>query len=190
MLLGVVVAVACAIGVGLSAASGGVVGYTTCHQKNGDLSNAVLVTATASDPLSLRTSWVTSQYGNMQKFLKVQQVSWTVTTSTTTYTDDISTFGDTRYWSSPIQATVNGQQVWMTTFLDNTGIVLAGPPPSGGPGERATLTFSILGQKNQKVYDTDRTIVTWMADPVTQVLTPDQPPPYSPITATCTIEGR
>ena len=187
MVLGAVVA-ACALGVGLSAASGGVVGYTTCKQKNGDLSNAVIVTATASDPLSLRTSWITSQQGNMSKFLKVQQVSWTVTTATATYTDDITTFGDTRYWSTPTQVTVNGKRVWTTTFLANTGITLAGPPAGGGPGEQATLTFSVLGSKSQKVYDDDH--VTWTPDPVTQVLTPDAPAPYSPITATCTIEGR
>ena len=68
------------------------------------------------------------------------------------------------------------------------GDPLAGPPAGGGPGQRATLTFSILGEKKQKVYDDGG--VTWTPDPVSGVLTPDQLPPYSPITATCTIEGK
>jgi hypothetical protein len=171
-----VVAAACALLVGSTAATGQVLPAARCFfAASQPPPNHVVVTATAADPLSLRISWVTSQYGNMVKFLKSQQIAWTITTATNTYTDDITSFGDTRYWTTPVQTTVNGAGVWSTTFTAPTGVVLGGRPPAGGPGEAATLTFSILSDK--KVYDDGGQVYT--PAPGTNVLS----------SATCTIEG-
>ena len=155
--------------------------FAQSHPENGH----VIVTATPSDPLVLTVKWVTSQLGNMNKFLKSQQIQWSITRSdSSVVTDDITSYGDTRHWSTPIQETVNGALVWSSTFTEPTGVTLAGPPPTGGPGEAATLTFTYL--TNAKVYDDNRAV--YVPEPGTNILM--DPTTGARSTATCTIEGR
>jgi hypothetical protein len=172
-----------ALMVGATTAGAGTLRYTSCIQAQRNNSVAFV---TANDPIVLTTGWMTSQLGNMNKFLKVQQVTWTITKSDgTQYSDDITSYGDMRYWSAPTQS--NGS--FSSLFNYNTGVTLAGPAAAGGPGEQATLTFSIVGQAKSKVYDDSG--VVWQPDPVSGILTPTPPVAgFGPITATCTIEGR
>ena len=134
-----------------------------------------------------QTTWKTSQQANMNNFLSVQQVVWSITKGSTTVNDTITTFGDTSHWSTPVIGT---DGLWSSTFTDNTGVTLAGPPTGGGPGEQATLTFSIIGDKQQAVID-DGGIV-WKPQGNGGVLSPTntKDPRYTPITATCTLEGQ
>lgn len=108
----------------LAAPSGTITPYVHCSDGQ--------ETVPGGSQLIVRSAWATGSWGNVQKFLDHQKITWSVYSadgSTLLASRTPSAFGDKTFWSEPQfgVGTIDGQDKsrWLTTYLAPTGVTVA-----------------------------------------------------------------